>query len=155
MFQNLKTLFSSWKYVISYIVLVFCAFWIWWNFIDIENMLGNYREVHTYIDVSLSVIMVLGFPLFIIALVYRGWKFGKKENLNTKTGVWFVSWVIWTIISGSSCCGLTLASYFWLLPLMNFLPYDGLEIKIVWVIGLLYALWSILSELDTCKIKKA
>ena len=154
MFKNLKNLFSSWKYFISYIVLVFCAFWIWWSFTDVRIMFGNYWSLHTYTDIALSWIMILGFPLFILALIYRGWKFGKTENLNTKTGVWLISWIIGTIISWASCCGLTLAAYFWLLPLLNFLPYDGIEIKVLWVLGLLYALWGILSELESCKIKK-
>jgi hypothetical protein len=154
MYKNLKILLSSWKRTTIYILLVLIALWVWWSFTDIGIMFGNYGKLHTYSDIFLSSIMILGFPLFIIAIIYRSWKFGKKENLNKKTGVWLLSGIIGTLISWASCCGLTLASYVGLIPLMTLLPYDGLEIKLVWTIGLLYALWSILTELESCKVRR-
>ena len=154
MFQNLQKLFASHQRKVIYLVLVALAAFVWWVYTDIAIMFGNYGPLHTYFDISLSAIMILGFPLFLLALFYRGLKFGKEENLNGKTGVGMVGGIIGTIISGCSCCGLTLAAYFGFLPLMNFLPYDGLEIKVLATLGLLYALWSIVSELDTCAMKK-
>ena len=127
---------------------------LWWYTTDISTMFGNYGAVHTYIDISLSSIMILGFPLFILAVIYRGQKFGNRENLDGKTGIGMVGGIVGTILSGCSCCGLTLASYFGLLPLMSFLPYDGLEIKVLGTMGLLYSLYEILTHLETCKIKK-
>lgn len=59
-----------------------------------------------------------------------------------------------TILSGCSCCGLTLASYFGLLPLMSFLPYSGLEIKILGTLGLLWALYDTYKNLETCRVKR-
>ena len=154
MFQNLKKLFFSKSQTFAYIFLVALSGILWWAYTDIAIMFGNYGFIHTYTDIFLSVIMILGFPLFILVLFYRGLKFGKHENLNKKTGLGLVGGTIGTIISGCSCCGLTLAAYFGFLPLMNFLPYDGLELKIVATLGLLYALYALISELDTCKIKK-
>lgn len=79
--------------------------------------------------------------------------FGHKENLHHKTGIGAISGVIGTILSGCSCCGLTLASYFGLLPLMNLLPYSGLEIKILGTIGLLWAIWDTYRNLEVCRVK--
>ena len=62
--------------------------------------------------------------------------------------------IIGTILSGCSCCGLTLAASFGLLPLMTILPYDGLEIKILGALGLLYATWDIMVNLETCRVKR-
>ena len=117
-------------------------------------MFGNYGTVHTISDILLSAFMILGFPLFLVSLMYRGEKFGTKDSLSGKSGVGLFSGILGTIISGASCCGLTLASYFGLIPLMTLLPYAGLEIKIFSVAGLLYALWYTLKNLDTCKIRK-
>ena len=154
MLSNLKKLFSSWKNILIYLTLTIITLWLWWNFTDIEIMFWNYGPLHTYTDIGLSIIMILGFPLFLIALIHRGWTLGNKENLSTKTGAGLLAWIIGTIISGCSCCGLTLAAYFGLLPLMNFLPYDGLEIKIVATLGMLYAIWDILRNLESCKMPK-
>jgi hypothetical protein len=117
-------------------------------------MFGNYGEIHTYTDIGLSAIMIIGFPLFLIALYHKGMLFGKQQTLEKKNILGTLGGTIGTILSGCSCCGLTLASYFGLLPLMNLLPYDGLEIKILSTIGLLYALYDILKNLETCTWKR-
>jgi hypothetical protein len=35
---------------------------------------------------------------------------------------------------------------------MNLMPYDGLEIKLLGALGLLYALYDLMKNLETCKI---
>lgn len=117
-------------------------------------MFGNYGRVHTYTDIALSWVMILGFPLFLVAIYHKGMLYGKRETTQKQNILGMIGGTLGTILSGCSCCGLTLASYFGLLPLMNLLPYDGLEIKIVWALGLLYATWDILVNLETCKMKK-
>lgn len=116
-------------------------------------MLGNYGKGHTYFDIGLSMIMVIWFPLFLIGILYKGMLFGARENLDGKTGIGAISGIAGTILSGCSCCGLTLASYFGLLPLMGFLPYSGLEIKTLGALGLLYAIWATYANLEVCRVK--
>lgn len=154
MFQNLKKLFSTKSRIIAYIILIAIAWGVWWYFTDIAIMLGNYGKVHTYTDITLSMIMIFGFPLFIMGMYHKWSLFGKHENLHKKSLLGTIGGTIGTILSGCSCCGLTLASYFGLLPLMNFLPYDGLEIKILGTLGLLYALYDIMKNLEVCQVKK-
>lgn len=154
MYSNLKTLFSSPARILTYIILVLLAWALWWSMTDILIMFGNYGELHTYTDIMLSVVMILIFPLFLVALGYKSWTYGKRADMSGKTGIWVIGGTIGTILSGCSCCGLTLAASFWLLPLMSFLPYDGLEIKIVWALGLLYATWDIMVNLETCRVKR-
>jgi hypothetical protein len=154
MLQSLFSLFHSKLRILSYIILVLISSGIWWYFTDIRIMFGNYGEIHTYTDIVLSIIMILLFPLFILAIIYKGRKYWKRTDINSKSFIGMMGGSIGTILSGCSCCGLTLASYFGLLPLMGFLPYDGLEIKILWALGLLYATWDILVNLETCRIKR-
>jgi hypothetical protein len=40
-------------------------------------MFGNYGKTHTYIDIVLSMVMVFGFPLFIVGMYYKGALFGR------------------------------------------------------------------------------
>lgn len=37
---------------------------------------------------------------------------------------------------------------------MAFLPYDGLELKVIATVGLIYALTDILRNLEVCTIRK-
>lgn len=116
-------------------------------------MIGNYGKLHTYTDVALSMNMILGFPLFLMGFWHKSSLFG-KNSIDAKTSTGIMGGIIGTIISGASCCGATLAAYFGLLPLMNFLPHDGLEIKILGTLGLLYALYDILQNLEVCQVKR-
>ena len=154
MFTSLKTLFSTWWRILIYIVLVGGLLILWWSTTDMAIMFGNYGYVHTSLDIALSLVMILFFPLFLIALIYKSYKFWKRANINWKTSTGIVWGIIGTIISGASCCGATLAATLWLIPIMSLLPYDGLEIKIIGTLGLLYALYDILTHLETCKIRK-
>ncbi len=154
MLQNFKKIFSSPVFLLSYVFLVFSAFGIWWYFTDVQIMFGNYGKLFTYTDISLSMLMILGFPLFLVGILYKGFRFGYRENLDTKTGIGTISGIIGTILSGCSCCGLTLASYFGLLPLMSFLPYSGLEIKILGTLGLLWAIRDTYQNLESCRVKR-
>jgi len=150
MLQNLKLLFSERKIILAYPVMVAILLAVWLFFTDHKNMFGNYGPWHTWIDIILSLIAIFGFPLFILAWLYRSFILGgraeKKEHLGVLGGL------VAIIVSGSTCCGATLAVYFGLMPLMMMLPYDGLEIKVVAVAGLLYGLWVMLTRLTTCMV---
>lgn len=154
MFKNLQHLLSSRKRLLMCILLIIILTWLWWYTTDLKIMFGNYGSIHTYTDIILSITMIITFPIFIVALIYRSWKYWKRADIDWKSINWIIWGIIWTIISGASCCGATLAASFGLLPLMSFLPYSGLEIKILGAIWLLYALWEILVNLETCKIRK-
>lgn len=152
MFQNLKKLFYIKTRIFAYILLVMLAWWVWWYFTDVAIMVGNYGKLHTYIDVMLSIMMIVGFPLFLLGFWHKVTLFG-QQSITGKSSTGMIGGLIGTIISGASCCGSTLAIYFGLLPLMTFLPYDGLEIKILGTLGLLYALYDVLKNLEICEVK--
>lgn len=82
MYLNLKNLFSSPARILSYLILVFLAALLWWTTTDIRIMFGNYGNLHTYTDISLSVLMILTFPLFLIALGYKSYTYGKRADIS-------------------------------------------------------------------------
>ncbi len=154
MISNLRILFSSKNRIIAYFALSILLWMLWWYSTDIRIMFGNYGKLHTYLDIWLSIFIILLFPILIISIFYKSWKYWKRADIELKTINWAISGILWTIISGASCCGATLGTYFGLLPLMAFLPYDGLELKFVWAVWLVYGLYNSLLYLDTCKIQK-
>ncbi len=79
---------------------------------DIRIMFGNYGEFHTYTDIILSIVMIVIFPLFLVALFYKSWTYGKRADIGAKTTTGIIGGIIGTILSGCSCCGLTLAASF-------------------------------------------
>lgn len=154
MLKNLKQLFSSIKRVSICIILVITLFFLWWYTTDINIMFGNYWLIHTYTDIILSLFIIIVFPIFITALLYKSWKYWKRADINWKSINWIIGWITGTVISGASCCWATLAASFGLLPLISFLPYSWLEIKVLGALWLVYALWDTLIHLETCKVKK-
>jgi hypothetical protein len=87
MYQNLKTLISSPCRIVTYTILVLFATSLWWYSTDIRIMFGNYGDLHTYMDIVLSIVMVLIFPLFLVALFYKSYKYGKRADMGGKTGI--------------------------------------------------------------------
>ena len=71
-----------------------------------------------------------------------------------KTSVWFLGWFLGFLISGCPACSITFASYLWLASIFSIFPYYGLELKILSVFLLLYANYTIFTQLDTCRIKR-
>ncbi len=137
-----------------YVLLVIVLLLLWWNFTNIEIMFWNYGNFHTYADIIFSMIIVFCFPLFLIGITYKWLLFWVRETIGGKNGIGASGGIIWTIISGASCCGSTLAIYFGLIPLMTLLPYDGLEIKLFAVIWLLWANYDLYKNLELCRMKK-
>lgn len=71
MIQNIFKPFYNKKLLFLYVLFVVVLFFVWWTFTDIGIMYGNYGSLHTNIDISLSLVMIFGFPLFLIGILYK------------------------------------------------------------------------------------
>ncbi len=154
MLKNFIKPFQNIFLSIFYVSLSIFGIFLWWNFTDIEVMFWNYGKIHTYTDIIFSMIIVFGFPLFLIGVIYKWMLFWMRETLGWKNTIGASGGIIGTIISGASCCGGTLAIYFGLIPLMTLLPYDGLEIKFLAVLWLLWANYDLYKYLELCRMGK-
>lgn len=154
-FQNIQKIFKNPKYSISYIILVIILAFLWYSFTDLTLIRGNNGEFYFWSDTIISWINILGFPLFILAWIYRSYTLGSTSQKSEKLG--FLGGVIGILISGSLCCGSSLFLVFGASALTNifskYLPYGGLELKIFGAIILLCALFSLLKNLLVCKVK--
>lgn len=159
MLHSLKKIFASRNRTIVYIFFVLGASTAWWYTTDVAvttwNLGAEGKTLYVYLDLLVSWLVVLFFPLFIVAFSYRGYVLGDKRHLNKKSWLGAFGGLIGTILSGCSCCGVTMASYIGLLPLMSFIPYEWLlGIKILGLLALFYALYDLLKDLETCKLQK-
>ena len=154
LFWNLWKPFAQKWLLTVYGGSVLCFAYIWWKFTNIENMIGNHGPWHTFFDMGLSWMTILVFPLLIIGILYKSMLFWKvqKDSKTISAGFWGI---VSVILSWSTCCWVTLASYFWLIPLMQFFPWSGIELKSFGVIALLSGTLYYYSSLDTCSLGKS
>ncbi|MBB1554543.1 hypothetical protein HG442_004010 [Candidatus Gracilibacteria bacterium] len=157
MFTNLKLIFSQRKYILGYILLVMIFSALWWYFTDIKLMFGNSGTLHASIDTVVSVVNIFAFSLFIVAWIFRSTMFGKLSHKGDSAG--FLGGILGVLISGTLCCGSSLliplgASVF-TTTLARYLPYDGLELKTLGVLILLFGLYRLLKNLTVCQAKKS
>lgn len=154
--SNIRCIFQNKTYLIAYSILVGIFGMLWWHFTDITLAWWNYGAIRTSIDTTISLINILGFPLFIIAWIYRSRLLGSHASHGERAG--FVGGTLGVIISGSLCCGTSL-----LIPLgasalidifSKYFPYGGLELKILGVGILLFGLFRLLSNLTACQASR-
>lgn len=153
MLSNLKQIFTNKYFAITFIALVIILFLVWQNFTDLTMMIWNYGKLYANTDIILSMMIIFWFSLFVTAFLYKSFTFWSKESIDTKSTTWILSGTIWTILSWASCCSVSLVAYLWLLPIINFLPYKWLELKIISIFWLGYAIYDLLKNLNSCKMK--
>jgi hypothetical protein len=99
MYSNLKTLIASPLRILTYMILVLLAASLWWYSTDIRIMFGNYGDLHTYTDIVLSLVMILVFPLFLVALFYKSYKYGKRADIGIKMSTSVIGAIFTTILA--------------------------------------------------------
>ena len=130
--------------------------YIWYLYSDIDYVAANYESyIFAYYDMFLSWCLILLFPLLIASIIYKSMLFGQRSTHQKKSGLLgMLSGIISVMITGASCCGITLISVLWLSSVIGFLeifPYHGLEIKTLGILILLYAVWDSVRNLESCK----
>ena len=149
---NFKEVFSNWKFLL-FAILVFSLFFSLFNyFTNVELIKGNLGTIYYYSTFVLQFFIASLFAIFLPISFYKYFKFNTfsiKENSTSAIGTF-----IGVLVAGCPACSITFASYIGLAGGLALLPLHGLELKILSVPLLLYANYSILKDLQVCKIKK-
>lgn len=147
-------IFKNPKYILAYFVMVGILAWLWYHFTDLEALYGNYGALQFWIDTATSWVNILGFPMFIVAWLYRAYTLGsvgREENAG------FAGGILGILISGTMCCGSSVFLAIGASAVSNFFskffPYGGLELKIFGVVILMISLVFLLKNLLVCKVK--
>ena len=134
------------------------AGFLWYSYSDVDYVAWNYQSyAYAYIDTAFSWIMILCFPIIVAGITYKSLHFWKKNIKKRSSFLGILSGIMSTFITGCVCCGVSLLSVLGLTSVIAFLevlPYDGLEVKGVAILLLLYSTWDTLKNLEVCRIKK-
>ncbi len=155
MIKNLLKVFKSKVWIIWFILGLFIIVIPTYYFTNKDLIIWNLWYNFYVIEIVLSVNISLLFALFMWASLYKMFFFAQIDWKSITKNVWWVLWwFLWILVSWCPACSITLASYIWLASLISLLPYYWLELKLISVIMLVYVNYSIIKNLEICKIKK-
>ncbi len=143
---------SPWAILIA-LVLTAILWAIWWRFMDLPLLAGNMWQTRATTELVLFVIFLLLFWLFVAISVYKAQYFwwGDTKELS----LWSLWWFLGMLVMWCPACSVTLASYIWLASVVSLLPYKWLELKVLWVLTLVYVIYSSLRSLHCCSLEYA
>lgn len=118
-------------------------------FLDIELVKWNIGAWFVYTEIILTAISAILFGFFAASMMYKISCFSPKRGAE-----WALGWVFVALVSGCPSCSITLAYYIGLAGLISSLPYHWLELKVLWIALISYAIFDQLKYLEVCKIKK-
>ncbi len=150
---NLKEVFSKWYSITIFLFVFFVMMYIFLLFTNIALIKGNYGETYLFFQLCIQTLISILFGLFVSISLYKFLLFSSfsiSQNI-TSGGSSFLS----LLVAGCPSCSLTLESYLGLVSLVAFLPWYGLELKLLAIGILLYSNYSLLKKLKECKIKKS
>lgn len=148
--ENFKEVYSNKNYIIFTFITFTLIYTLFHYFTNSTIIKGNFGGLYLYTTILFQVIISLLFALFLPISIYKYVKFSNfsiKENSTSAFGTF-----LGILVAGCPACSITLASYLGLASIISFLPYYGLELKIIAVPLLAYSNYSILKDLNTCKI---
>lgn len=150
-FENFKEVFSKKKYIVFGFVLLIMIGYMFFHFTDFNLIAGNFGIFYLWTQIVFQILITILFAIFLPISIYKYVKFSSfsaKENVSSFFGTF-----LGILVAGCPACSITIASYIGLAGMISFLPWYGLELKIIAVPMLLYANYSILKDLNTCKLK--
>jgi len=112
---------------------------------------GNYGvlnwQIRQVLDISVLILLFGLVKLFVYKYLHGGgsWSW---------SGAWLGGGLLSLIVTGCPACSITLASYLWLTAMIWWLPYDGIELKILSVLVMWYAVYDMRKKLDICELKR-
>jgi len=152
MILQIKEIISNKKYIIIYLSSIFVISLFFYYFANLKLNIGNLGIYFVITEIFLEIIISILFALFITVSIYKFNKFNKisfMENISGSTGSF-----LGILVVGCPACSITFASYIGLAGFISLIPGYGLGLKAISVPLLVYSNYSILKNLNICKLKK-
>lgn len=162
MLENLKKVFRSKSWIIWALVWFTLIFWISYSYTDFGLLVWNYGYAFAYGNLFLDICVALLFWTFAWASLYKIIKF---SDFSKKSTLIWTTWAFFGIlISGCPSCTITIASQLSIATIftgtftfygteVKIFPFNGLELKVLSIFLLWFALKNIINELETCRLK--
>lgn len=119
-------------------------------FSDRALIAGNFWSIYATINLIFDIINVILISLFVASFIYKRRLFWSSSKNNQSWWFWSITSVL---VSGCPACSITLASYLGLASFFALLPYNGLELKILGTVVLIWSVYTNIKDLTTCKRK--
>ena len=151
-FDDFKEVFFNIKYFILLVVLFSSLFWVFNYYTNDRLIIANLGLTYYYVEYYSMLLIALFFSSFLVLSIYKinyFRSFEMKEGASGGVGAF-----LGILVIGCPACSITLASYIGLASFFASLPFFGLELKLISVPLLLYANYSVLNSLKTCRRKK-
>lgn len=150
MFSHYLQVFKDKRYVIFFFVVFGVLYYLFELFTYKELILGNYGLVYYSVHVVSQIVISFLFSLFLTLSIYKYVAFSTYSAKEGSTSV--IATFVGILAAGCPACSITLASYIGLAGLLSLFPYDGLELKVIAIPMLVYANYSVLKNLNSCKV---
>ena len=122
-------------------------------FMQRELVIWNLWITFYNLELGLIILIALLFWIFLWATLYKMKYFWVNNSKSKRSRLWFIWWLFGVLVAGCPACSITLASYIWLASIISLLPYKWLELKVVSVFLLIYAIYITLKNLEVCSLK--
>lgn len=119
---------------------------------DIALSSGNLWKTMFCVQVIIYIVFCFLFGIFVAASVYKITLFGRYDKKNSSVGTLW--WFIGILVAWCPACAVSVASYIWLASVVALLPWQGLELKILWVCLVGYATRRALITMEVCELKQ-
>lgn len=158
-FDTLKTVFENKKYLYTSLVVAIVSFGVFYkltlfsianNSLKIYIMMSGYN--YTYFTLLSFAIISLLFGIYFSLILYK-FNLTKKQR---KTGIiggffGFIGFIIGSFAAGCPTCGAFLLGLFGAPLALMYLPYDGMELRILSILILGTSIYFMTKSLSKCK----
>jgi len=146
--QNLRKVFLSLSGIMGILLGMSIILIPSYYFFDSQLIIGNLWYRFYLFEIILTSSIVILFGIFMGASFYKIHYFQASSSWAGAIGGF-----LWILVAGCPACSITIASYIGLAGIISIFPFYGLELKVISVFLLIYANFSILRQLELCKIK--
>ncbi len=149
---NIRLLLKDMPSLFSWIIVWWIILWLGYLFIDIDTIIGNNGVIYFWIERISHRLLSMLIGLFVATHVYR------FRKLNTwwwaKTFWWALGSFLGVLITWCPSCSITLAWLIGLAGVFSALPFAWLEVKILWLLIMMWVVYRSVKDLLVCKVKK-
>lgn len=150
--QNIVSVLTSPLSLLRWIIAWCLVGVIWWCFMDIDLIIWNQGHIVAYTEIVLFLLFVILFAFFVALSIHKILYFQATDK--KQISLWSAWWVLSMVVIWCPACSITLASYIWLASLLSLLPFKWLELKVLWIILLVYVIIKSLKSLHVCSLKQ-
>lgn len=147
--NNISLVLKDRRSMISCLVTFIVIWSIIYEMTDYPLIKGNLWHNYYIIWIVTDILFLILFSFFVAWFVYKSLLFWSNKNIWWRLGGFLSVLVTWC-----TSCSITIASYIWLAWLISLLPWWGIEIKIIWLLLIWYAVYDTYNKLTECKVKK-